>query len=104
MTKKKTLNPEDISSERGMTRRSALRTMGTGVLGAAAVTAGMALRPEVAEATTDSDSGPGADLSGSGTTDSDSGPNADHGGAGRGCNDSDSGPNSDPTGRGRSCQ
>ncbi len=106
--KKKSLENDEILTERKLGRRSTLGVIGAGVLGAAALTTlGAANAPSRAKAQTDSDSGPNADAAGRGSTghtDSDSGPNADRGGHGhRQCSDSDAGPNSDPAGRGRSC-
>lgn len=110
---KKTLENEEIVSERKLGRRSTLGIIGASVAGAAAVSMGAALLPGSAEAQSDSDSGRYADAAGrgrTGATDSDSGPNADRAGHGRGngrsgVTDSDSGPNADAAGngRGRNC-
>ena len=115
---KKTLSEEDIHTERGLGRRSALAGIGAAVVGTAAVTALGALAPEEAQAQTDRDGGPNADPAGrgrTGRTDSDGGPNADRAGHGRGrarrrprprrgCTDSDGGRFADAAGRGRRCR
>ncbi len=110
---KKTLNIEEIATERQLGRRSTLGIIGASLAGAAAATMGAALLPRSAQAQSDSDTGRYADPAGrgrSGVTDSDSGPNADRAGHGRGqrttgVTDSDSGPNADAAGngRGRNC-
>ncbi len=122
---KKTLENDEITSERMLGRRSTLGLIGASVVGAAALTVGGSLAASRASAQTDSDSGPNADPAGGGrtgatdsdrgpnadrgghghVTDSDSGPNADRGGAGRGrhCSDSDGGRNADPANNGRHC-
>lgn len=112
-SKKKSLENEEIVSERKLGRRSTLGIIGASVAGAAAVTMGAALLPRSAEAQSDSDTGRYADPAGrgrTGVTDSDGGPNADRAGHGRGSGrsgitDSDTGPNADPAGngRGRNC-
>lgn len=111
----KTLSDDDIVSSSNVSRRSTLRMLGAGVLGAA-VTAAIGLRPSTAQAqgVSDSDSGPSGDSPGhgrSGCSDSDNGPNEDRPAHGRSCSqprrpcsDSDSGPNADGAGHGRSCR
>ncbi len=106
--KKKSLEENEITTERVMGRRSTLGAIGATVLGAAALTLGAAAgQPKRAHAQSDTDSGPGADPAGRGRTgcsDSDGGGNADRGGHGRHCGgytDSDSGSCADPGGRGR---
>lgn len=110
MSEKKTLVDEEIvTQDASMGRRSSLRMIGAGFLGAA-VAAAVGIRPETAQAqgVTDSDSGPCADRAGAGrgASDSDSGRCEDPGGHGRGarCNgqtDSDGGPCADGAGHGR---
>jgi hypothetical protein len=115
----KTLTDDDIVAETPVDRRSALRVLGTAVIGSAVAT--VMLRPGEARAQTgitDSDSGANADGAGNGRgrprpaarrrtgfTDRDSGPGADGAGYGvcpsRGHTDSDSGGGSDGAGRGR---
>jgi hypothetical protein len=106
----KTLLDSEIVTDDRMGRRSSLRMIGAGFLGAA-VAAAVGLRPGSAEAQSgpsDSDSGPGEDPPGRGRTgasDRDAGPNEDRPGHGvcamRGQSDSDSGPGEDPAGHGR---
>jgi hypothetical protein len=84
---KKTLDNEEIVTERGVSRRSAIGAMGAAVLGAAAIAAGAASTANSAEAQ-------------SGCTDSDSGRNADQANNGRhcrrrACTDSDNGSRTD---------
>jgi len=107
---KKTIEEDDISTERTFGRRSTIATIGATVVGAAAVTAlGAAATPESAKAQTDSDGGRNADAAGhgrTGVTDSDGGSNADRAGHGRGrrrsgCTDSDGGRHADAAGNGR---
>lgn len=98
----KTLSAEDIVSTQAISRRGAIGIIGAGVVGAAAVAAGLT---STAKAQTDSDTGPGADRGNhgrTGHTDSDTGPGADRGGrGGTGSSDSDSGPGADRAGHGR---
>jgi len=88
---KKTLSEEDIDTERGVGRRSAMGVIGASVAAAAGV---MAFEVPEAEAQ---------------CTDSDGGRFADPGGRGRrcrrrtGCSDPDGGRWADPAGRGRRC-
>ena len=103
-----TLREEDIQVERSVGRRGAMAIIGAGVVGSAAVVAGVAMTPSRASAQTDSDTGGNADAAGrgrTGATDRDSGGNSDRAGhgvcPGRGHTDSDTGGNSDPAGRGR---
>ncbi len=101
MSEKKTLDMNDIVTEKKISRRSTMGVIGAGaaVLGVAAVVA----TPGEAHATcTDSDSGPNSDPAGRGrgrgVTDSD--PSDSPGCGRRQCSDSDP---SDPAGRGRRC-
>jgi hypothetical protein len=94
--KPQTLADSDISSQRVVSRRSLLASLGLGLGIAAAAVVG---RP----------AGVTAQMPG-GCTDSDGGPNADPPGMGRrcrgrptGCTDTDRGPNEDPPGYGRGC-
>lgn len=112
---KKTLDADDILTERQIGRRSTLGAIGATLVGAAAITSGLAAgAPESAEAQTDSDTGRYADRAGqgrTGVTDSDSGDRAGHGRGRRrppprpprSCTDSDSGQFADPGGQGRNC-
>jgi hypothetical protein len=106
----KTLLDSEIVTDERIGRRSSLRMIGAGFLGAA-VAAAVGIRPDTAQAQTgpsDADSGPNEDPPGrgrTGYTDRDSGPNEDRPGHGvcalRGVSDSDSGPGEDPGGHGR---
>ncbi len=129
----KTLDEGDIVNAQPVGRRSAMASVGLGVLGALGLAVG--LKPSTAEAQncTDSDGGPYADAAGygrrcrvyyrppavvvvrrQGCTDSDGGPYSDPGGGGRRCGvyvvpvqrtctDSDAGSYADAAGRGRNC-
>jgi hypothetical protein len=97
--KKKTLENDEIITERVIGRRSTLGAIGATVLGAAALTAvGASVGRSSAKAQSDSDPNDAAGHGRTGRTDSDSGPNADRaghgsghdgGGHGRHCSDSD---------------
>ena len=105
-----TLSDGDILTETGTQRRSALRAIGAGMLGAA-VAGAIGLQSRNAQAQSgpsDSDSGPSEDQPGhgrTGATDRDSGPGADGAGHGvcarRHVTDSDSGNGADGAGHGR---
>ena len=106
----KTLSDDEIVSDTGMGRRSALRSIGAGFLGVAVASA-IGMRSSEAQAQSgpsDSDSGPNEDQPGhgrTGATDRDSGPGADGAGHGvcarRHVTDSDSGQGADGAGHGR---
>lgn len=108
--KKKSLDLDDIQTERRIGRRGMLGVVGSGVLMGAAATAvgGSRAAAQESELASDSDSGANADPAGrgrTGHTDRDSGGGSDRAGHGvcaeRGHSDSDSGGGADPAGRGR---
>lgn len=95
----KTLNSDEIVTDRGLSRRSALGFIGAGAIGAAAVVGGVTATAHAIPGCTDRDpQDPAGNGRGRGISDSDP---RDPGGCGsRACSDSD--PN-DPAGRGRHC-
>ncbi|MFK7987481.1 MAG: hypothetical protein AB8I08_15775 [Sandaracinaceae bacterium] len=112
----KSLNLEEIVTERRHGRRSALAVLGGVAAGGAMVVAGLTASPAEAQVT-DSDSGRNADPAGGGGghggrspgSDSDTGRGSDPAGRGRrsrsrgSCSDSDSGRWADAAGRGTRC-